>query len=393
MYKAVIFDFDGTICDTGVGVKKSAAYALDSKNISHPDWQDMDFFIGPPLTVTFQQYFAQSQSQAEELVAKFRERYNGEGLNESELYLGIEELLFNLKRDSIKIGIASSKPLKYILALLEKFNIQKYFDSVCGVSLEKDCETKADIINRCVCELSVKHEDVLMVGDRFYDIDGAKSNKVDVAAVLWGYGSKKELEEHTPNYIAEKIMDIEAIALGLFESTDYVKEIFNGKVITVHHDDVTLCNKRKVKRECVDHQGGVAVIGITDNRKILLVRQFRYPYKETIYEIPAGKLEKGEDPFEAAKREFKEETGAVAEKYISLGELYPTPGYTNEIIRLYAAENIHFESQNLDDDEFLQVCTMDFDELIEKIMSGEIKDAKTIVAAFKLKEKPKNDLS
>ena len=225
-----------------------------------------------------------------------------------------------------------------------------------------------------------------MVGDRFYDIDGAKADMVDGAGVLWGYGSKFEFIECGAKYIVDKVEDIESIALGLYERTEKVNGIYNGRVLTMHVDDVLLCNDQRANRECVDHPGGVAVIGVTDDDMVVLVRQFRYPYKETIYEIPAGKLEKGEDPFEAGKREFKEETGGVAEEYISLGEIYPSPGYTNEIIRLYAAKNITFEEQNLDDDEFLQVCQISFDELIRRIMSGEIKDAKTIAAAFKLKE-------
>lgn len=394
MYKAVIFDFDGTICDTGEGVKKSAAYALDSKNIPHPDWNEMDFFVGPPLLVTFQEKFNQSPTDADDLVKKFRERYTNVGLTESCLYDGIADLLCRLRNDGIKIGIASSKPRDYIVRLLEHFNILKYFDSVCGVSFKADCESKQNIISRCLSELQVNPIDAIMVGDRCYDIDGARANMMDGIGVIWGYGSKFEFIESGARYIAEKVDDIESIALGLYETTDSVKGIFSGKVITVHHDDVTLCNNKQTKRECVDHPGGVAVIGINSANEVLLVRQFRYPYKETIYEIPAGKLEKGEDHFEAGKREFKEETGAVAEEYISLGEVYPTPGYTNEIIRLYAARNIHFEKQELDDGEFLQVCTMSFDELIQRIMSGEIKDAKTIIAAFKLKELlNKNDLS
>lgn len=394
MYKAVIFDFDGTICDTGEGVKKCAAYALDSMGIAHPQWNEMDFFIGPPLLVTFQERFNQSPSVAEELVQKFRERYSTKGLTESCLYDGVCDLLYRLKADGIKIGIASSKPQKYIINLLEKYGVEKCFDSVCGVSFNADCESKQSIISRCLGELGVEKADAVMVGDRHYDIDGAKANGIASVGVLWGYGSRFEFIESGADFMAEKVDDIESIALGLYETTENVKGIFNGKVITVHHDDVVLCNGQMAKRECVDHPGGVAVIGITNDNKVLLVRQFRYLYKETIYEIPAGKLEKGEDPFEAGKREFREETGAVAEEYISLGEIYPTPGYTNEIIRLYAAKNIHFEQQELDDGEFLQVCTMTLDELIEKVMAGEIKDAKTIIAALKLKEiTNKNDLS
>lgn len=386
MYKSVIFDFDGTICDTGEGIKKSAKYALDAFNIPSDDWQTLDCFIGPPLLVTFQEQFNQSAADADLLVQKFRERYTNTGIYECELYNGIKQLLINLKVDGIKIGIASSKPQVFVEMLLNKFAIAKYFDSVCATSFAADCESKQNIIARCLKELETEPKDALMVGDRFYDIDGAKADMVDGAGALWGYGSKFEFIECGAKYIVDKVENIESIALGLYERTEKVNGIYNGRVLTMHVDDVLLCNDQKANRECVDHPGGVAVIGVTDDDMVVLVRQFRYPYKETIYEIPAGKLEKGEDPFEAGKREFKEETGGVAEEYISLGEIYPSPGYTNEIIRLYAAKNITFEEQNLDDDEFLQVCQISFDELIRRIMSGEIKDAKTIAAAFKLKE-------
>lgn len=386
IYEAVIFDFDGTICDTGIGIKKSAKYALDSFNIPSEDWQELDFFIGPPLLVTFQERYNQSASEADELVIKFRERYSKTGLYESELYNGIENLLSGLKANGIKIGIASSKPQDFVETLLDKFGIAKYFDSICAVSFNADCESKQSIISRCLTELNIPANKALMVGDRFYDIDGAKANLIDSVGVLWGYGNKFEFIESGAKYIAEKVDDIESIALGLYERTENIKGIFSGKVITVHEDDVTLCDNTTSKRECVDHPGGVAVIGLNDDNEVLLVRQFRYPYKETIYEIPAGKLEVGEDPFEAGKREFKEETGCIADEYFSLGEVYPTPGYTNEIIRLYGAKGLHYEGQSLDDGEFLQVCTMKLEKLIEKVMSGEIKDAKTIIAALKLKE-------
>ncbi|MBQ9532230.1 MAG: HAD-IA family hydrolase [Eubacterium sp.] len=384
--KAVIFDFDGTICNTGEGIMKSAKYALDSFGIESEEWTELSCFIGPPLLITFQEKYNQDVSQASELVKKFRERYGKEGIYESCLYDGIEELIKSLKADGLKLAIASSKPEKYVVELLEKFDIYKYFDIVCGVSFTADCEPKQSIVARALEGLGVTNEEAIVVGDKFYDIDGAKANGVKSIGVVWGYGTKFELIECSADYIAEKPGDIEAVALDLFERTDNVQGIFNGRVLTMHEDDITLCNGMTAKRECVDHPGGVAVIGITDDDEVLLVRQFRYPYKEVIYEIPAGKLEKGEDPFEAGKREFKEECGAVAEEYFSLGELYPSPGYTNEIIRLYGAKKLHFESQNLDDDEFLQIRKMKFETLIEKIMSGEIKDAKTIAAALKMKE-------
>lgn len=386
MKRAVIFDFDGTLCDTGVGVKKSAKYALDAFNISAPDWEELDFFIGPPLLVTFQEKFEQSAADAEKLVKKYRERYTNIGLYESEFYPDIPQLLQRLKNDGILLGIASSKPINYVEELLIKADLREMFDCVSAVSFNADCESKQNIIDRCLGELGVEPSEALMVGDRFYDIDGARETGVDSVGVLWGFGTKFELIESGAKYIIDKIDDVENIALGLYERTENVQGIFSGNVITVHHDDILLCNDQEAKRECVDHPGGVGVICINDEDEVVLVRQFRYPYKETIYEIPAGKLEKDEEPVKAAMRELREECGAVCDELKPLGEIYPSPGYTNEIIRLYACVNPTFVEQELDEDEFLQVCKMKFSTLISKIMSGEIKDAKTIAAAMKLKE-------
>lgn len=386
MKKAVIFDFDGTLCDTGVGVKKSAKYALDAFNISAPEWEELDFFIGPPLLVTFQERFEQSAADAEKLVKKYRERYTNIGLYESEFYDGIAQLLQRLKNDGILLGIASSKPINYVEELLIKADLRDMFDCVSAVSFNADCESKQNIIDRCLGELGVEPSDALMVGDRFYDIDGARECGVDSVGVLWGFGTKFELIESGAKYIIDKIDDVENIALGLYEATENVQGIFSGKVITVHLDDITLCNDSPAQRECVDHPGGVGVICVNEDDEVVLVRQFRYPYKETIYEIPAGKLEKDENPLDAAMRELREECGAVCDELKPLGEVYPSPGYTNEIIRLYACVNPTFVEQELDEDEFLQVCKMKLSTLISKIMSGEIKDAKTIVAAMKLKE-------
>ena len=385
MAKAIIFDFDGTVCDTGEGIKKSAAFALNSIGIETPDIDELGYFIGPPLLVTFQEKFGKTPQEADELVKKFRERYSEIGLFESHLYDGIHDLLKSLRNDGFKLGIASSKPQLFIEKLLSHFGIADMFDCVCGVTFQADCEPKPSIIARCAKELGTAPADIIMVGDTQYDIDGAKENELRSIGVTWGYGTKFELIESGADFILDAPQDVEAVALDLYEHTDRVNGIFSGKVLTVHHDDITLCNGNQAKRECVDHPGGVAVIGLTDEGEVLLVRQFRYPYKEIIFEIPAGKLEKDEDPFEAGVREFKEECGAVADNYFSLGEIYPSPGYTNEIIRLYGATGLHFEEQNLDDDEFLQVIKMPLDELVKRVMSGEIKDAKTVAAALKLK--------
>ena len=362
-YKAVIFDFDGTICDTGEGILKSAKYALDYYNIEAPEYTALTFFIGPPLLVTFQEKFGVDANMADKLVKKYRERYTNKGLLESELYDGIKELLSKLKKENIKLGIDSSKPQDYVEALLAHYGVKSYFDVICGVTFSADCESKANIISRCIKELDTQGNETLMVGDKKYDIDGAKANMIDSVGVMWGYGSRVEFASAGAKFIAEKIDDVFAIALGYFEQTQDVQGIFSGRIID-----------------------GVGIIGLTEDNEILLVRQFRYPYKETIYEIPAGKLEKGEDPKEAGIREFSEECGAEAEIFESLGEIYPSPGYCGEIIRLFYAKGLTYGKQHLDDDEFLDVIKMPIKEVITKIMTNEIKDSKTIAAVFKLKE-------
>lgn len=390
-FKAVIFDFDGTVCETAPGIVKSARYALEAFGYSVPeDDKELEFFIGPPLLVTFQERFGADAQTAMELVKKYRERYTNQGVYESNLYKGIDNLLAALKKDGLKIGIASSKPQKYVETLLERFNVMKYFDCVCGVSFTADCESKASIISRCMASLAAQPEEVFMVGDKRYDIEGAKANGMLSVGVLWGYGTKFEFIEAGADFIADKPGDVESIALGYFEQTEESTGIFNGRIITVHEDTVTLVDGTQAKREIVDHNGGVAVIGLTEDKEVLLVRQFRAPYKETIYEIPAGKLEKDEDPDEAAVREFSEECGCTASEFRSIGELYPTPGYCGEIIRLYLARGLAFGEQHLDVDERLDVYKVPLEEAFVRCMNGEFKDAKTQIGIMKVREMIRN---
>ena len=135
----------------------------------------------------------------------------------------------------------------------------------------------------------------------------------------------------------------------------------------------------------VHHNGGAAVAALNEKGEIYLVRQYRYALGKELIEIPAGKLEKGENPFDAARRELAEEAGVCAGEYRDLGTVIPTCGYCNEIIWIYGAKNLTAVSQNLDPDEFLSVFTLPLDEAAEKVISGEISDSKTAVAILKLK--------
>lgn len=166
--------------------------------------------------------------------------------------------------------------------------------------------------------------------------------------------------------------------------------VYKGKVINLRVDDAVLPNGNIAKREIVEHNGGVCVAALTDSDEILLVRQFRYPYGEIIYEIPAGKREAQEDPLVCGKRELREETGATARKFVPLGELYPTPGYCGEIIWMFAAFDLTFKDQVPDEDEFLEAERIPFKKAIEMVLNGEIKDAKTQTAILKLNEMLRN---
>ena len=162
--------------------------------------------------------------------------------------------------------------------------------------------------------------------------------------------------------------------------------IYEGRIIKLRRDTALLPNGNTATREVVEHNGGVCVAALTDNDEVLMVRQFRYPYSEVVLEIPAGKRDSiNEDPLSCGIRELKEETGAIADNLISLGELYPTPGYCGEIIWMYAATGLTFGEQSPDEDEFLSIERIPLQKAVEMILNGEIKDAKTQAAILKLK--------
>ena len=164
------------------------------------------------------------------------------------------------------------------------------------------------------------------------------------------------------------------------------KTVYEGRIVTVKNDTAELINGSVVYREVVEHPGGVAIVPVDDKGEVYMVRQFRYPIREELLEIPAGKLEYGEDPYDCAVRELSEETGCTAGKIIPLGPFYPSPGFSKEVLYIYLATQLVYGAMNLDEDELLAVETIPLDTLAERIMSGEIKDAKTIIGILKAKD-------
>ncbi len=163
------------------------------------------------------------------------------------------------------------------------------------------------------------------------------------------------------------------------ETAKTVKEIYRGRVVNLNVETVTLPNGASVELEIIHHQGAVAVVPLKDDATVLLIRQYRHAAGGYIYEIPAGKLEPGEDPRDCAARELEEEIGQRASSLTHLTTFYTTPGFTDEVIHLYLAAGLSPGRQKLDHDEVLQVVEMPLEVAIARIEDGTIRDAKTIV--------------
>lgn len=171
--------------------------------------------------------------------------------------------------------------------------------------------------------------------------------------------------------------------MKLIEKTLSSKTVFDGKILHITHDDIELPDGRRSKREVVNHPGGVCVAALDEYNNLIFVKQFRYPYKEVVLELPAGKLEKGSTPLENGKRELLEETGAVGYSYASLGQLYPSPGYTNEIIHLYACKIKSQGESRPDEGEFLNIEKIPLEKAVEMVLNNQLPDAKTQTAVLK----------
>lgn len=171
----------------------------------------------------------------------------------------------------------------------------------------------------------------------------------------------------------------------LTERTLSREDKFNGRFLHVHVDEVELPNGKHSQREVADHIAGVAILALDQENRVLTVTQYRYVFSKTLLEIPAGKLEPGENPATGALRELKEETGAVPDEFLPMGRILPAPGCYGEVLYLFLARGLHMEDAQPDEDEFLILERIPFDEMVHRIMSGEIEDSKTIAAVLKAK--------
>ncbi|MDR1409814.1 MAG: NUDIX hydrolase [Oscillospiraceae bacterium] len=172
--------------------------------------------------------------------------------------------------------------------------------------------------------------------------------------------------------------------MELFEKTLSRQDHFSGRVFDVHVDSILFPDGQTAQREVVEHSGGVLIAPLTDSGELIFVRQFRYPYGKVLLELPAGKLEPGEEPLRAGLRELHEETGATAGRTESLGLFYPTPGYCSEVIHMFAALNLTEGTPQPDEDEYLEIVHIPLKKAVQMVLANEIADGKTQAAILKL---------
>jgi phosphoglycolate phosphatase len=212
----ILIDLDGTITNPKEGITKSVQYALQAMGIMIDDLDSLTKHIGPPLRDGFMEYYGFSEEMAEKAVTKYREYYNVRGINENKVYEGMEKLLTRLKQAGKYLIVATSKPEELAIRVLESFHLDQYFDDICGATFDSSRSTKADVIKYAIKKNAINNLDrVVMVGDRKYDILGAKEVGIMSIGVLYGFGSEEELREAGADHIATKVEDVYDIIIEL----------------------------------------------------------------------------------------------------------------------------------------------------------------------------------
>jgi phosphoglycolate phosphatase len=219
--KVLLFDFDGTLVESGLGLVNSLRYALKEMGIDEPDDQKLERFIGPPLNVGFERWYGLNQEQIEKALPLFRLRYKEKGIYEANVYPGIKELLIYAKEKGCTCIIASAKPLYFIDKMVDFFDIRHYFDDIVGPGLDDELvnkagmDTKEVVIGQILDKLeSVKPASIVMIGDKASDIRAGQAYGLHTVGVCYGYGSKEELEHAKPDAIVETVEELENTLLG-----------------------------------------------------------------------------------------------------------------------------------------------------------------------------------
>lgn len=216
MKKYIFFDLDGTLTDSAEGITNSVAYTLEHYGISVEDKSSLNVFVGPPLVESFMKYYGFDREKAKASVGIYREYFEEKGMFENAVYPGISNLLEGLKKDGYKLYVATSKPEQYSIKILEHFELAPYFEMIGGADMNETRVHKGDVI-RYVCESCglTDMSEIVMVGDRENDMNGAKQNQMESVGVLYGYGSREELENAGACHIAATVEELGEVLRSL----------------------------------------------------------------------------------------------------------------------------------------------------------------------------------
>lgn len=210
-YRDLLFDLDGTIMDSAEGITKSVQYSLRKFGIDEEDLSKLTPFVGPPLLDSYEEFYSMDEKQAMQAVAYYRERYEKTGLFECSPYEGIASLLERLQKEGRRLIVASSKPEVFVRRILEHFDLEQYFSEIVGATLDERLAGKPGIIREVFRRCQISEEEkihLVMIGDRRYDIEGARSTRIDSIGVYYGFAEKGELEKAGATYIAYTVKDL-----------------------------------------------------------------------------------------------------------------------------------------------------------------------------------------
>ncbi len=224
MLKYVLFDLDGTLTESGPGIMNAAKIALNHFGIEENNVENLHKFVGPPLTESFGQRYGMNEADTQEAIAVFRKYYNVTGIYENSVFEGIQEMLQQLKSNGLLLSIASSKPRPMIDIVVDHFDIRKYFDVIVGCELDGTRSQKKEVVDeviRLFGELSGDDavlEHSIMVGDRMYDVNGARECGLECIGVTYGYGTRQELQEAGAAYIVDSVNELGEKLLHLVQT-------------------------------------------------------------------------------------------------------------------------------------------------------------------------------
>lgn len=228
MKKYLLFDLDGTLTDPRAGITACVQYALKHFGIDEPDAAKLEPFIGPPLRQSFMNFYGFSAEQAEEAVEKYRERFRDTGIFENEVYDGIPRMLRTLQSKGMFLAVASSKPQVFVERILEHFDLRKYFAVVVGSELDGTRENKDEVVQEALGRLfgqnPIQKDQVYMIGDRSFDVEGARAIGIESVGVTYGFGSMEELKEARADYIVRSVDELEKFLLRDVEEKEQAEE-------------------------------------------------------------------------------------------------------------------------------------------------------------------------